>query len=75
MKWGSLSHRDAEKILNAHRSKAVLVNWHRGERKEYYGIIAVGIEGEEELRKQGFLVYGLADLGFSRVKNKSAQSL
>ena len=61
-------HTKPTAIAHALRSKAVLVNWHCGERKEDQGIIAVDIEGEEELRKQGFLVYGLADFGFSRVE-------
>lgn len=63
VKWSRLSHREAEKILNALRDKAELVNWHSGMRTDYYGIIAEGIEGKEELRKQGFLIYNIKDFG------------
>jgi len=64
VKWGRLSYHEAEKILNALRDKAELVNWRvKGEeRRDYYGIVAGGIEGKEELCKQGFLVYDIDEL-------------
>ncbi|MDI6885753.1 MAG: ATP-binding protein [archaeon] len=64
VKWGRLSYQEAERILNALRDKAELVNWHvKGEeRREYYGTVAASIEGKEELRRQGFLVYGIDEL-------------
>jgi len=58
-----LSHPEAERVLIALRDKAELVNWHRGMRIDYYGIITEGIEGEEELRRQGFLIYTINDFG------------
>jgi hypothetical protein len=64
VKWSRLSYQEAERILNALRDKAELVNWHvKGEeRRDYYGIVAESIEGEEELCRQGFLVYGIDEL-------------
>ena len=64
VKWSRLSYQEAERILNALRDKAELVNWHvKGEeRRDYYGIVAESIEGKEELCKQGFLVYGIDEL-------------
>ncbi len=59
VKWGKLSYQEAERLLNALMDKAKLVDWQiKGEgRQEYYGIIAGSIEGKEELRNQGFMVY------------------
>ncbi len=64
VKWGRLSYREAEKLLNALRDKAKLVDWHvkAEDKQEHYGIIAESIEGKEELRNQGFMVYDLEDL-------------
>ena len=66
VKWGKLSYREAERLLNTLRDKAKRVGWHvkgeEKERREYYGIIAESIEGKEELSNQGFMVYDLGSL-------------
>ena len=74
IKWGKLSYREAEKLLNALRDKAKLVEWHvkGGDKREYYGIIAESIEGKEKLRNQGFMVYDLEEReAFYRSKGKT----
>jgi len=59
VKWGKLSYREAERLLNALRAKAkhVGVGWHvkgeEKERQECYGIIVESIEGKEEHSNQG----------------------
>jgi AAA+ ATPase superfamily predicted ATPase len=62
-KRGKLSYREAENLLHALRDNAKLVEWHvkGGSKREYYGIIAESIEGKEELRNQGFMVYDLEE--------------
>ena len=78
IKWGKLSYREAEKLLNALRDKAKLVEWHvkGGDKREYYGIIAESIEGKEELRNQEFMVYDLEELKASyRYKDKTKEKI
>ncbi|RLG31147.1 hypothetical protein DRN97_09710 [Methanosarcinales archaeon] len=74
IKWGKLSYRETERLLNALRDKAkrVGLGWHvkgeEKERQEYYGIIAESIEGKEELSNQGFMVYDLGNLLNKNIK-------
>ncbi len=59
VKWSRITLREARRILDklVERSEAVKF---RGER--YYGLVAREVEGKEELRGEGFLVYELDDL-------------
>ena len=78
IKWGKLSYREAEKLLNALRDKAELVEWHvkGGDKREYYGIIAESIEGKEVFRNQEFMVYDLEELKTSyRSKGKTKEKI
>ena len=62
VKWSDLKRREAEKLLESLVAKAELMDWRRGNRTEYYGIIARKIAGKEEFRDQGYVVYDLEDM-------------
>jgi len=62
-KWSRLLYRDSKKTLGELERKAGLVKWRNAERKEHYGIVARSIEGKEELRAEGYLVFDLDDMG------------
>ncbi|MBU4075395.1 MAG: ATP-binding protein [Euryarchaeota archaeon] len=62
-KWYSLDIRSAKKLLMELRTKAAAVMWKNENRREYFGIIARKINGKEALRKDGYIVFDLADLG------------
>ena len=59
VKWSDLSLRDSRKVLKALEKKAKLLPL-RGNYR--FGIIARGLEGKEELRKEGFLAFDLIDI-------------
>ncbi|MDI6730669.1 MAG: hypothetical protein QMD06_03915 [Candidatus Altarchaeum sp.] len=44
------------------KKKAKYVEWFDEERNEMYGIFRKKIEGKENLRKEGILVYDLEDI-------------
>ncbi|WP_048149576.1 ATP-binding protein [Palaeococcus ferrophilus] len=58
-KWKDLSEREATRILKDVERKAKLVRLDGWEK--YYGLIAKNIEGKEELREEGWLVWDLGD--------------
>jgi len=60
-KWKDLSLRQAEKIMSDLKEKSVFVDWNLGVRKEYFGLVAKKIEGKEELKAKGFVVFDLDD--------------
>jgi len=41
--------------------KSRFVQWHNGERKEYFGLAAKTADGKERLRKKGFVIFDLDD--------------
>ena len=53
--------RQAEDILRKLREKSSFVDWNLGARKEHFGLVAKKIEGKDELRKKGFVVFDLDD--------------
>lgn len=61
VKWKDLKKEECEKILEELKKKAEHVNWHKNERKEFYGVIAKSIEEKEELKKN-YLIYELPDI-------------
>lgn len=63
--WRDLTAKRAEGILAELEEKAAAVDWLRGRRSEFYGVIAKGIEGKERFREDGFLVYDLQDIATS----------
>ncbi|HUV81488.1 MAG TPA: hypothetical protein VMW53_00200 [archaeon] len=52
------SMRNLEKL----KKKADFVKWNKGDRSEYYGIVAKKVEGKDTLRRKGFVVFDLDDL-------------
>lgn len=60
-KWKDLDEREAGRVLAELKEKSGFVQWHNGERREYYGIAAKKVEGKERLRKKGFVVFDLDD--------------
>ncbi len=61
-KWKELKENDANKIIKDLKEKAKYVEWFNEERRERYGIFGKRIEGKENLRKEGILVYDLEDI-------------
>ncbi|ASJ00094.1 ATP-binding protein [Thermococcus gorgonarius] len=59
VKWKDLSEREARGVLRDLERKAGLVGVEDWEKA--YGLVAKKVEGKEELRKEGFLVWDLAD--------------
>ena len=55
---------DAKKVIVELERKAGLVKWRNGGRKEHYGIVAKSIEGKEELKAEGYLVFDLDYMGW-----------
>ena len=58
-KWRDLTCGQAEKILDGLEEKAKFVQ--SDARKEYFGIVAKRIEGKDDLRGKGFVVFDLDD--------------
>jgi uncharacterized protein len=61
-KWSEVKTRDADRIITALKEKAKHADWHKGKRKEYYGIIAKKIADKESLAEQGIIALDLKDL-------------
>ncbi|MDD5188369.1 MAG: ATP-binding protein [Methanoregula sp.] len=61
-KWSHLKYKDALRVLLDLKTKAAEVLWHNKERTECYCLVGKIVEDKERLRKQGYLVYDLADL-------------
>ncbi|WP_148233422.1 ATP-binding protein [Pyrococcus sp. NA2] len=59
VKWKDLSEREAKRILKDLERKSRLVGLEGWEK--WHGLVAKGIEGKEELREEGFLVWDLGD--------------
>ncbi|WP_258084373.1 ATP-binding protein [Thermococcus thermotolerans] len=59
VKWKELSEREARRILKDLERKAELVGLEKWE--YYYGIVAKSVEGKEELKAEGWLVWDLRD--------------
>ncbi|NJD99634.1 ATP-binding protein [Thermococcus sp. LS1] len=59
VKWKELSERGARGILRDLERKAELVGLDGWEK--FYGLVAKGVEGKEELRAEGWQVWDLAD--------------
>ena len=62
VKWVEIGKQKADAIISALKVKSTFMEWHKGDRKEKYGIIAKRIESKEILRREGYLVFDLEDL-------------
>ena len=60
-KWKDVSNGGAKNILSDLEDKSTFVRWNNDACKEYFGIVAKKVEGKEELRKSGYLVFDLDD--------------
>ncbi|MCK5040077.1 MAG: ATP-binding protein [Candidatus Aenigmarchaeota archaeon] len=60
-KWMDLGKNKALDILEKLKQKSYYVQWRDESRKEHFGLIARKIEGKDELRKSGFVVFDLDD--------------
>jgi hypothetical protein len=60
VKWAELRERECERILSQLRRKGEHVKWKRA--KERFGVIAKKVQGKEELKKAGYLVWDLGDI-------------
>ena len=60
-KWKDLTYNKSLGILEELKKKAVFVEWFNDKREEQYGLVVKKIEGKEDLRKKGFLIYDLED--------------
>jgi AAA+ ATPase superfamily predicted ATPase len=61
-KWKTLSMVESMRNLEKLKKKADFVKWNKGDRSEYYGIVAKKVEGKDTLRRKGFVVFDLDDL-------------
>jgi hypothetical protein len=60
-KWKTLSMAESMRNIEKLKKKTGFVMWNKGERTEYYGLVAKRIEGKDVLRKKGFMVFDLDD--------------
>ncbi len=60
-KWKSLSLSQAEKVISGLMNKSGYVDWYLGKRKEHFGLVAKRIEGKDELKSKGLIVFDLDD--------------
>ncbi|HUW67283.1 MAG TPA: ATP-binding protein [Candidatus Nanoarchaeia archaeon] len=60
-KWRTFSTAESLRNLEKLKKKADFVKWNKGERVEYYGLVAKKVEGKESLREKGFVVFDLDD--------------
>jgi hypothetical protein len=49
-------------MLGELEGKSRFVDWNKGERVEYFGLIAKRLEGKERLIEEGYLCYDLEDM-------------
>ncbi len=60
-KWKDLDEKKAGRVLADLKEKSRFVQWHDGERREYFGLVAKKVDGKERLRKKGFVIFDLDD--------------
>ena len=62
VKWSNLDFNGAKRILEELEGKSKFVDWNKGVRIKYFGLIAKKLEGKESLTKEGYLCYDLEDM-------------
>lgn len=60
-KWRNLTRTQARKFLKDLKRKATLVRWKNEVRNETFGLVVKEIEGKENLRENGDLIFDLKD--------------
>jgi len=61
-KWKTLSSRDARRVIATLEKKSEYVKWNNDSRDEYLALFAKKIEGKEDLRDKGYIVFDLRDM-------------
>lgn len=61
-KWQTLTGKNAKKILQDLKDRSGSVQWHAGERKEYFAVVAKKIENKEKLKENGAVFFDLEDI-------------
>jgi AAA+ ATPase superfamily predicted ATPase len=61
-KWQTLTEKSANRILQDLKAKSGYVQWHNGERKEYFALVAKSIENKAGLKESGYLAFDLGDI-------------
>ena len=62
VKWSDLGMVDAKRVLGKLEAKSGFVDWNKGTRVEYFGLIAKRLVGKESLAEEGYLCYDLEDM-------------
>ncbi|MCK4811597.1 MAG: hypothetical protein KAS74_04940 [Methanosarcinales archaeon] len=62
VKWSNPDLNSAKRILGDLEGKSGFVDWNKGARVEYFGLIAKRLEGKERLTKERYLCYDLEDM-------------
>lgn len=61
-KWQTLSGKNSRKVLRDLKDRSKFVQWHIGERKEYFAVVAKKIENKAELKENGAIAFDLEDI-------------
>ncbi|MEA1943853.1 MAG: ATP-binding protein [Euryarchaeota archaeon] len=62
VKWSDLELSEASRIIKELKKKSEYVDWNKGDKVEYFGLIAKRLDGKRELREAGYLCYDLLDM-------------
>jgi len=62
VKWSDLDIGAAKRVLGKLEAKSEFVDWNKGTRVEYFGLIAKRLDGKESLAEAGHLCYDLEDM-------------
>ncbi len=62
VKWRDLALGEAKRIITELKNKSEYVDWNKGERVEYFGLIAKRLAGKSELLEEGYLCYDFGDM-------------
>jgi len=60
-KWKTLSLAEPMRNIEKLKKKTSFVMWNKGERTEYYGLVAKQVVEKDAPRKKGFMVFDLDD--------------
>ena len=61
-KWKTLDARDAGRVIATLEKKSEYVKWNNDSREEYFALFAKKIEGKEDYRDKGYIVFDLDDM-------------
>lgn len=61
-KWQTLTGKHSRKVLRDLKDRSKFVQWHSGERNEYFAVVAKKIENKAELKENGAIAFDLEDI-------------